>query len=130
MRVIKPRKFALLAAAIVVASYVVWCVWPHFGELEITNDAGLNGADLEQVLDYLEKEEAFYGKGMVSTMITTVFAPRSRPHYFAEISGDTSEIDIMAGYFRGPLWGGGPIIRAKKVNGRWIFERSSLLWRS
>ena len=65
-----------------------------------------------------------------STMLSSFIDPRSRPHYFVEIVGDSKEIVITAGYGSGPLSGGGPIVGARKVNGRWCFEPYNVLWKN
>ena len=84
---------------------------------------------LEKIVGKLEDDGMFSGRGEFATVASSFFDPRSRPKYFVEIDGMPEEIVVTAGYSRGPLWGGGPIVGAKKVNGVWVFESYNTLWK-
>ncbi len=126
MKKIRWILFVLLA---VVLGYATWILQPHLGMVEVTDNAGLSQEDVQEIVKHLKSANTFHGRGEIGTVLSSALSPRTRPRYFVEITGDPSNIDIKTGYVRGELWGGGPFLRAKKIEGRWLFEKTSILWR-
>lgn len=124
------RKRVLLALCAALVGYIAWITWPHIGEVEVTNHAGVTESDIEQIVHELESDGVFLGRRELATIGSSLIDPRSRPRYFVEIEGTAETIVITAGYIRGELWGGGPVVGAKKKDGLWIFEPYNALWRS
>lgn len=124
------RHGIVIGLCVAVVAYATWILSPHLGMVDVENTAGLTEADIHEIIVHLEGEGAFYGRGRLETILSSALDPRTRPHYFADVAGDANDIVVRAGYVRGPLWGGGPILRAKKTSGKWVFERSTMLWKS
>lgn len=124
------RKRLLTAFGAALVAYIAWITWPHIGAVEVTNHAGVTGSDVEQIVRKLDADNMFFGRRELATVASSLIDPRSRPKYFVEIEGTSEAIVITAGYVRGELWGGGPIVGAKKVDGRWVFEPYNALWKS
>ena len=123
------RRVTLILVTIAIG-YVIWIVWPHLAKVAVRNEAGVSESDVSEIVEHLERERSFYGRGELATVLSCLFSPSSRPRYFVEIVGDDRKVVITAGYVRGLQWGGGPIVHASKVDGRWVFEKATLLWRS
>ncbi|WP_226895722.1 hypothetical protein [Luteolibacter marinus] len=123
------RNRALLSLCAALVGYIAWISWPHIGEVDVANHAGVTKSDIEQIVHKLEGDGMFSGRRELATIGSSLIDPRSRPKYFVEIEGTSEAIVITAGYIRGELWGGGPVVGAKK-NGLWVFEPYSALWKS
>lgn len=130
LRMKKRRKQLLIAPSVALIAYIVWISWPHVGSVEITNHAGVTESDVEQIVQKLDSDHMFSGRRELATVASTFIDPRSRPRYFVEIEGTPDLVVVTAGYVRGELWGGGPIVGARKVDGVWIFDPYNALWKS
>lgn len=120
----------LVCFGVVMVCYIVWIVWPHVGQIKVTNHAGITSDDVTEVVGKLEADGMFRGRGDFVTVVTSLIDPRSRLKYFVEINGSPKKVVVTAGYSRGPLWGGGRIVEATKVDGLWVFDSYSVLWKN
>jgi hypothetical protein len=123
-------KRVLISFSVVLVGYATWVAWPHFAPVEVTDHAGIPASEVAQIVNKLEDDGMFSGRGEFATVASSFVDPRSRPKYFAEIKGTSEQIVVTAGYCRGPLWGGGPIVDAKKVNDTWVFDPYGALWKN
>ena len=121
----KRRRIIVISIVVLLTGYATWIIWPHIRPIDIEDQAGLSEEDHTEIISHLHSVVAFSGRGNAWVMLASAFNPRSRPQYFAIISGNSEEIEVQSGFLRGPLWGGGPVIRARKIDGVWVFDESS-----
>lgn len=101
------RRVTLILVTIAIG-YVIWIVWPHLAKVAVRNEAGVSESDVSEIVEHLERERSFYGRGELATVLSCLFSPSSRPRYFVEIVGDDRKVVITAGYVRGLQWGAAP----------------------
>ncbi|MEO7098382.1 MAG: hypothetical protein ABI162_03395 [Luteolibacter sp.] len=108
---------------LLLGGYLLWVATPFNDTIRVHNSAGIAERDVEQVIAYARSIGA-YSQGTSTKLASeSRWTPWKRGFLFIEIEGDTEHIKVQAGFFGGPLYGGGPTFEGDKTTDGWSFQR-------
>lgn len=95
---------------------------PFDETIAVHDDVGLTESQREALVDYARSIGSYPESTVSKLKRESRFTPWSRGELFISISGTQTEVEVMAGFYGGPLYGGGTLFTAEWFNGAWKFS--------
>ena len=80
-------------------------------------------------MDYARSIHSFPASTVSKLKRESRFTPWSRAELFISIRGTPTDVEVQAGFYGGPLYGGGTVFTAKWIENAWQFHyEEGLRW--
>lgn len=123
------KRIVLISAICLVVGYIGWVLVPFDETIKVYDEVGLTEAKREGLVEFAKSIDSFPESTVSKLKRESFLTPWSRGKLFISVSGTHSEVEVQAGFYGGPLYGGGTIFAAKWINGEWVFtHKKGLRW--
>ena len=126
---ITPKRIIFISVLGLLVVYIGWVLVPFDETIQVYDEVGLSETQKQELVDFAKSIDSFPESTVDKLKLESFLTPWSRGTLFIAITGSQSEAEVQAGFYGGPLYGGGTIFTAKWINGAWIFEHNrGLMW--
>jgi hypothetical protein len=123
------RRIALITAMCLLIGYIGWVLVPFDESIRVYDEVGITKSQQDAIVEYAKSIGSFRKSTIENLKSESRFTPWSRGELFVSISGTQAEVEVMAGFYGGPLYGGGKIFTAKWIDGAWVFtDKEGMMW--
>ncbi len=123
------KRIALISAICLIVGYVGWVLVPFDESIKVYDEVGLSEGKKLGLVEFAKSIDSFPESTILKLKRESFLTPWSRGTLFISITGTDSEVEVQAGFYGGPLYGGGKIFTAEWIDGAWVFEhKKGLMW--